>query len=125
MGKLKGKKISILGLAFKENTDDIRESTSISLINSLLTQKCKIFVHDPRALKNTYAVFKDQIKYTEQIKDNLKDSDCAIVMTPWEEYKKLTEKDFLKMKEPLIIDTRRILKIDNNKIRHVGLGIGK
>ena len=125
MGKLKGKKISILGLAFKENTDDIRESTSISLINSLLKQKCKIFVHDPRALKNTYAVFKDQIKYTEQIKDNLKDSDCAIVMTPWEEYKKLTEKDFLKMKEPLIIDTRRILKIDNNKIRHVGLGIGK
>lgn len=125
MSKLQGKKISILGLAFKENTDDIRESTSINLINSLLEHKCKIFVHDPMALKNTYAVFKDQIEYTEQIEDNLKDSDCAIVMTPWEEYKKLSEKDFLKMKESLIIDTRRILKINNKKIRHIGLGIGK
>ena len=125
MGKLEGKKISILGLAFKENTDDIRESTSINLINSLLKQKCKIFVHDPKALKNTYAVFKDQIRYTDQIKNNLKDSDCAIIMTPWEEYKKLTEKDFLKMKEALIIDTRRILKIDSKKIRHVSLGVGK
>ncbi len=125
LSNLQGKKISILGLAFKENTDDIRESTSISLISSLLKQKCKIFVHDPKALKNTYSIFKDQIRYTERIDDNLKDSDCAIVMTPWEEYKKLTEKDFLIMKDPLVIDTRRILKINSKKIRHVGLGIGK
>ena len=125
VGKLEGKKISILGLAFKENTDDIRESISINLINSLLKQKCKIFVHDPKALKNTHAIFKDQIRYTEQIKDNLKNSDCAIIMTPWEEYKKLTEKDFLKMKKALIIDTRRILKINSKKIRHISLVIGK
>ena len=120
-----GKKITILGSAFKENTDDIRESTSIVLINTLLRHGCRIIVHDPKALKNTYSIFKNRVSYTERLTEGLRNSNCAVIMTPWDEYKKLGEKDFLLMKSPIVIDTRRILKIKSKKIKYTGLGIGE
>ena len=122
---LEGKRITILGSAFKENTDDIRESTSIVLINTLLRHGCRIIVHDPKALKNTYSIFKNRVSYTERLTEGLRNSNCAVIMTPWDEYKKLGEKDFLLMKSPIVIDTRRILKIKSKKIKYTGLGIGE
>ena len=121
---LKQKKISILGLAFKENTDDIRESRSIKLINLLLKKNCNIFVHDPKAIDNTRLIFKNKITYANSMKEILINSDCVIIMTAWEDYKKLKEKDFLNMQNPLILDTRRILNIKNKKIQYIGLGVG-
>ena len=123
--KLKGKKISILGLAFKENTDDIRESRSIKLINLLLKYDCNIVVHDPKAIDNTRLIFKNKITYSNSIKDVIMNSDCTIIMTAWEDYKKLKEKDFLTMKNPMILDTRRILNIKNKRISYIGLGVGQ
>ena len=124
LGRLQGKKITILGLSFKENTDDIRESVSINLIKLLLEQKCKITVHDPRAIDNTRSIFGSKITYHCSVRDSLKDSDCSIIMTPWKEYKKIDEVDLRLMKKPLVIDTRRILKIKDKKINYIGLGIG-
>ena len=121
---LKGKKISILGLSFKEGTDDIRESRSIKLVDLLLKQNCNVFVHDPKAMNNTRSVFKNKITYTDSLNNILVNSDCAVIMTPWQDYKKLKEKDFLTMRNPIIIDTRRILHIDNENISYVGLGVG-
>lgn len=121
---LKNKKISVLGLSFKENTDDIRESISVKLVNLLLRHKCDVIVHDPKAIDNTYQVFREKIKYSKSASDVLAGSDCAIIMTPWEKYKDLKEKDFLKMRNPLVIDSRRILKLSNRKILYIGLGIG-
>ena len=123
--KLKEKNISILGLAFKENTDDIRESRSIKLINLLLKHNCNIVAHDPKAIENTQSIFKNKITYENSIKNAIINSDCIIIMTAWEDYKKLKEKDFLTMRNPMIIDTRRILNIKNKKIQYIGLGIGK
>ena len=77
LGRLQGKKITILGLSFKENTDDIRESVSINLIKLLLEQKCKITVHDPRAIDNTRSIFGSKITYHCSVRDSLKDSDCS------------------------------------------------
>ena len=54
----------------------------------------------------------------------MKNSDCVILMTPWNQYSKLKTKNFLKMKTPLVIDTRRILNLDEKLIQYVGLGIG-
>jgi len=125
VNNLKNKKISILGLSFKEDTDDIRESRSVKLINLLLKHDCNIFVHDPKAMYNIKSVFKNKISYTESLKDILVNSDCAVIMTPWQQYKKLQENDFLTMRHPIIIDTRRMLNIDNEKIRYIGLGIGQ
>ena len=123
MHKLKGKSISILGLAFKENSDDIRESTSIKLVRKLLQEKCKIKVHDPMAIPNAKRIFKNKIFYFDSIEDCLENSDCVIIMTPWAQYTKLNSKNFKKMRNSLIIDTRRILTNSDINADYVALGI--
>ena len=121
---VKNKRITILGLSFKEESDDIRESRSIKLIEILLKKQSNITVHDPKAIKNTQLIFKDKISYNEKIGDAINDSDCVILMTPWKQYSKLQDIDFKKMKNKNIIDTRRILNIHDNDINYIGLGIG-
>ena len=121
---VKNQRITILGLSFKEESDDIRESRSIKLIEILLKKQSNITVHDPKAIKNTKLIFKDKISYNEKIGDAINDSDCVILMTPWKQYSKLQGIDFKKMKNKNIIDTRRILNIHDNDINYIGLGIG-
>lgn len=124
LGDLKNKKISILGLSFKENTDDIRESVSVRLIDLLLKCGCNVIAHDPRAIENAYQIFKNKIKYSKSLKEVLRGSDCAVIMTPWQNYKKLKESDFATMKNPIVIDTRRLLRLSSKKILYIGLGVG-
>ena len=121
---LSGKKIGILGLAFKENTDDIRESVSIRLIENLLKKKCKIFVHDPKAIRNTKRIFSKKLEYCDRLEDVFSSSDCGILMTPWEEYKKINPNLIKKLHSKIFIDTRRILKISDKEISFISLGIG-
>lgn len=124
LGNIKNKQITILGLSFKEESDDIRESTSIKLIKILLKKQAKINAHDPKAIENTRAIFGDKIRYNEGIKDALNNTDCVIVMTPWKQYSKLHNADFEGMKKKIIIDTRRIVNVNDKKIKYIGLGIG-
>ena len=121
---LHNKKIGILGLAFKENTNDIRESVSINLIKKLLQEKCIVNVHDPKALKNIKKIFKNKLEYFDEYKQIFHNSDCAILMTPWEEYTKINSKLVKKLKLKLFIDTRRILSFNNDEIKFLSLGIG-
>ncbi len=121
---LKGRKITILGLSFKENTDDIRDSVSIKLIKSLLKSGAKIIVHDPMALENTKMIFGRKITYAKKISEALKNNECAIIMTPWNDYSKLTSKDFRKMKKRVIIDSRRLLANKKLNASYYALGIG-
>ena len=121
---LSGKKIGILGLAFKENTDDVRESVSVNLIEKLLKKKCKIFVHDPKAMENTKKKFNKKLEYCYRLEDVFSSSDCTILMTPWEEYKKITPSLIKKLHYRIFIDTRRILKISDKDINFISLGIG-
>ena len=72
---VKNKRITILGLSFKEESDDIRESRSIKLIEMLLEEQSTIIVHDPKAIKNTKLIFGDKIIYNEEIKDAMNNSD--------------------------------------------------
>lgn len=118
--KLGGKTISILGVSFKENSDDIRESRSIKLIKKLLDENCKIKVYDSLAIKNTAKLFKNKIDYCDSINECSKNSDCLIIMNADNEFKKITHKNILKMNKKFIIDTRRILKISN--VEYVALG---
>ena len=121
---LHNKKIGILGLAFKENTNDIRESVSINLIKKLLQEKCIVNVHDPKALKNIKKIFKNKLEYFDEYKQIFHNSDCAILMTPWEEYTKINSKLIKKLKLKLFIDTRRVLSFNNDEIKFLSLGIG-
>ena len=120
---LRNKKIGILGLAFKENTNDIRESVSVNLIKKLLREKCIVNVHDPKALKNAKKVFKNKLVYFDDYKQIFHNSDCAILMTPWNEYKKINPNMIKQLHYKILIDTRRILK-NNNKDGLISLGIG-
>ena len=121
---LNNKKIGILGLSFKENTDDIRESVSIKLINDLLKKKCKIIVHDPKAIKKTKEKFKNKIEYCERFENIFNLSDCAILMTPWDNYKKISPNMIKKLNSKVFIDTRRMLKIKDEELNVISLGIG-
>lgn len=106
---LNGKRIAVLGLAFKDNTDDIRESRSIPVIEMLLSASAVPVCYDPKATKNMMQVFPDLI-YCNSAKDALKDADGCLVMTEWQEFAEL-DAEFSLMKNRIIIDGRHILTI--------------
>jgi len=108
-GDLVGKRVAVLGLAFKPDTDDMREAVSIRVINELLEEGASVVAYDPKAVVNARYVFGDKIEYAKSSIECLKDAECCIVVTEWEEFKQLEPEDFIKhMKSPLVIDGRRI-----------------
>jgi len=123
----KQKTISILGLAFKKNIDDIREAVSEKLVRKLLSLGLKINVHDPMAINNFREIFGNKIVYHKKIKNCLENTNCCIILTEWDDYKKLKQNDFINtMKLPNVIDARRILDPTKfEKINFTALGLGK
>jgi len=113
-GKLAGKKVALLGLAFKPGTDDMREAASIRVVNELRKRGITdIIGYDPKANKTAEMEMGDKIKYAKSIEEALKDSECAILITEWNEFKKLTPDDFKKhMKTPNLVDGRRLYDYD-------------
>lgn len=109
--QLKGKTIVILGLTFKPDTDDLRESPAFGVIDELLELGAKVVCHDPQAYRDSVpdSLKRLPVKLAKTISDALGRADAAIVLTAWEDYKKLTPAMFKKyMKVPVIIDGRRI-----------------
>jgi UDPglucose 6-dehydrogenase len=121
--ELENKTISILGLAFKENSDDIRNSKTISLINILLNKKCKIRIYDPKIKENIDKKISNKVTFCSSIAECLQNSFGVIIMNSNSEFSKISETIIQSMKKPLIIDTRRILKKKYSKSQYVGLGI--
>lgn len=109
VGDLKGKTLAALGLAFKANTDDMRESPAIPIIKNLLAAGAEVKVHDPKAIKEAQKVFGDSVQYCENIYDTLTGTDALVIITEWSIYRDL---DFSKisslMKTPILIDLRNI-----------------
>ena len=124
LGSIKDKKITILGLSFKENSDDIRESVSIKLIDNLLLHDVKITAHDPMAISQTRKIFGDKITFSDSIHGALKNSDCVVIMTAWKDYQKLSKNDFNQMKKSIIIDTRGMLIDKKLGSNYYALGLG-
>lgn len=104
-----GKKVSILGLAFKAETDDIRMSPAIPVIEALLEKEIKIAAYDPKAMENMKKQFAN-IEYAENIYEAAKNSNAVVIMTEWNEFKEL---NFTKLSDIMnrknIIDLRNIL----------------
>ncbi len=127
IGPLKGKQIAILGLAFKPDTDDMREARVIPIINCLLEKGAKINAYDPVAIPVAKQIFKDTIQYCASAQDCLKNTDCAILITQWPEFKKLKPDDFIQnMRNPALVDGRRIYNAEEfkDKIKFAAIGIG-
>ena len=91
---LKGKKFAMWGLAFKPNTDDIREAPALYMIDALLAEGATVSAFDPEAMTNVKQVVGDKISYAENQYDCLKDADALIIATEWNEFR---TPDFLKI----------------------------
>jgi UDPglucose 6-dehydrogenase len=127
LGDLKGKRVAILGLAFKADTDDMREARAIPIINQLLSEGAMVTAYDPVAMPLAKTIFQNDVKYATSASACLKNADCCILVTEWEEFKKLKPKDFIKqMKQPVLIDGRRIYdpKEFGRKMKFAAVGLG-
>jgi UDPglucose 6-dehydrogenase len=115
------------GLAFKPNTDDIREAPALAIIEMLLKEGVTLRVHDPEALNEVKKLVGDKIQYFENNYDALKGADAMVVVTEWNEFRR---PDFSRMKSllksPVIFDGRNIY--NPGKLREMGFtyyGIGR
>ncbi|MBX7107490.1 MAG: UDP-glucose/GDP-mannose dehydrogenase family protein [Chitinophagales bacterium] len=112
-GKLEHKRIAIWGIAFKPNTDDIREAPALYIINELLKKGCSVAVYDPEALGNLKKTFRDKVEYCTDLYAPLKDADALMVLTEWSLFR---TPDFEKMaslmKEKVIFDGRNLYNLD-------------
>jgi UDPglucose 6-dehydrogenase len=116
-----------LGLAFKPDTDDMREARVIPIINGLLELGAKVVAYDPVAMPVSKTIFQETIRYVTSAKDCLKDADCAIIITEWPEFKNLKPEDFIKnMKQPAVVDGRRIYDPAEflGKMKFAAIGLG-
>jgi UDPglucose 6-dehydrogenase len=128
LGDLKNKRVAILGLSFKPETDDMREARSVLVVDELLNRGAVVVAYDPVAVPGARSIFEGRIEYAYSAVNCLKDADCCILVTEWNEFKKLQPKDFLQnMRQPILIDGRRIYnpKEFNQKLRYIGIGYGK
>jgi len=126
VGDLKGKTIGILGLSFKPNTNDIRESSSIVIIQGLLDLGAKVKVFDPAAMQETKAIFPD-IEYGKDAYDVARGADALVLVTEWNQFRRL---DLQRIKEllknPVFVDLRNVY--DPNQMKQLGFhycGVGR
>ena len=113
---LKGKTVGILGLAFKPNTDDVREAPSLDIIRELLAAGATVRAHDPIAIENAQRTLRESnlsantsLSFTENIDELAYDADALVLVTEWELYHRLQLRKLAKqMKTPILIDGRNV-----------------
>jgi len=111
-GDLQGKRIALWGLAFKPETDDMREAPSLILIDKLLEAGCEVYAYDPVAMEETRRRIGDKIHYAKDIYDAVVDSDALMVVTEWKEFRLPSWSAVKKlMATPLLLDGRNIYDI--------------
>jgi UDPglucose 6-dehydrogenase len=125
LGILTSKRITVLGTAFKPNTDDVRDSIAIELIKKLLKKKSRITIYDPKAMKNTRNIFGEKIVYARSVTDALNKSQCVILMTHWKQFERFNNNSMKCMSKKFIIDCRRILVEKELQAEYHAIGIGK
>lgn len=116
---LKGKTIAVLGLSFKPNTDDIRESSAIAMIKTLLYKGAIVRTYDPKAIEKAKVVLThDNLTYCKDLYDAAKGANCLILATEWDEFKNM---DLDKIKKhlahPIIFDGRNVFNPEDMKKR--------
>ena len=126
LGTVEGRAIGLLGIAFKPNTDDIREAVSLDVMKALLEKGCRIKAYDPVAMPQAKKEFKG-VKFVKDAYAAAEQAECLVILTEWNEFKELDLKAVKKaMKKPIIVDGRNIY--DPKNIRKLGFeytGIGR
>jgi UDPglucose 6-dehydrogenase len=115
-GDLAGKTVGVWGLAFKPNTDDIREAPALVIIEELLAMGAKVQAFDPEAMPNVKGEIGDKIKYCTSMQEAVSGADCLAIMTEWSEFRNPDfEKIFSLMKERVVFDGRNLYDMDMMK----------
>lgn len=114
--ELKNANIALWGLAFKPNTDDIREAPALFIIDQLLKHGANVSVYDPEAMKHVEKIYGNRIKFNQNMYDALHQADALIIVTEWSVFR---SPDFNKMKEQmkrhLVIDGRNLFELEEMK----------
>jgi len=122
--KIKNKKICFLGVTFKANTDDMRDSSSLSMIPSLIKKGAKVNYFDPTGEKMDFKKLKN-VKFSNNIISAIEDSDLIIIHTEWNDFKSINFKKIVLNKKFIIFDMRNIYspsKMKELKIKYFGVG---
>ncbi len=126
LGGVKDKKIALLGLSFKPDTDDVRYTRALPIAEALIAEGASVMAYDPQATENFKKLTEKPINYVNSAKEALKDAEICIVQSDWKEFRELTPADFKGiMKEPVILDGRRTYDPENLKkegITYYGIG---
>ena len=126
---LKGKTIGIWGLAFKPNTDDIREAPALYTIDKLLERGAKIKAFDPEAMGNIKAIYGDKIELVSDQYEAILDADALAIMTEWSVFRTPSFKTIKKLlKTPIIFDGRNLYDIETMKeegLQYISIGRSK
>ena len=115
--KVRNKKITFLGVTFKANTDDMRDSASLKMIPKLISKGAIIKYFDPTGFKNEFKKYKN-VFCCDSIKNSLKNTDLVIIHTEWNDFKSINFKNYSSKKKFIIFDMRNIYS--KNKIKKLG-----
>ena len=108
-GSVSGKRLAILGLTFKPETDDMRDAPSLSIIPSLIKQKAIVVAHDPVGIDEAKKVLPNEVEFTSSIEETIKEADALVIMTEWNQYRGLDLNTLKKgMRGDIFIDLRNI-----------------
>ena len=119
-GDLKGKVIAVLGLAFKPETDDMRDSPSLDIVTALAEKGAVIRAYDPKAMEEAEPLLPDTIDFTASATECLTGADIAVIVTEWNEFRALTPAHFLDaMNGKTLVDLRNIYRPSD--MREAGL----
>ena len=116
---------AVLGLAFKPDTDDMRESPAIPLINLLLQENANIIAYDPKAIENAKKIWSNKISYASSAKDAMLGAEACVIITSWNEFCEIPPETFKKLlKIPILVDGRRIFNPEKYSavLNYIGIG---
>ncbi|MBP79849.1 MAG: UDP-glucose 6-dehydrogenase [Deltaproteobacteria bacterium] len=115
-----GKTISILGLAFKPETDDMRDSPALDIIPELISKGANVVAYDPAAMQEAKALLSNKVVFAADLEECIKDADACVIITEWNEFRAITAVRFLElMKGDVVVDLRNLYL--PNEMRDVGL----
>ncbi|QOS89456.1 UDP-glucose dehydrogenase family protein [Peribacillus sp. JNUCC41] len=126
-GDLKGKKVAMLGLAFKPETDDMREAPSIKIARSLTKLGAEVVAYDPVAIDNAKKILGDTIRFASSVREATVGADAVFIVTEWNEFKQLDVDTLMnRMRQPIVFDGRNCLEEDRiracKKIEYYPIG---
>lgn len=126
-GKLDDRKIAVLGLSFKPNTDDMREAPSIAIISELMRRGARITAYDPVAMENAQKVMPRGVVYAKNAYEAAQDADCVCVLTEWNEFRHLDLVQLAKgLKERVLFDGRNIYEpLRVKELGFIYYGVGR